>query len=52
MNNDYIKKIVYSLGADVCGFSNIGRFDNAPKGFHPLDVYAETRVQGNSYSIR
>ena len=43
MDNDYIKKIVYPLGADVCGFANIGRFDNAPKGFHPLDVYAETK---------
>ncbi|WP_242951291.1 epoxyqueuosine reductase [Clostridium kluyveri] len=42
-----------SLGADVCGIADIKRFVNAPKGFHPLDVYAETKsviVFGKQFS--
>lgn len=43
MDSNYIKEKVYSLGADVCGIANINRFDDAPKGFHPLDVYDKTK---------
>ena len=39
MDSKFIKEFVYSFGADVCGIANIERFANAPKGFHPLDVY-------------
>ncbi len=35
-----IKEIILNLGADICGIANIDRFAEAPKGFHPTDVYA------------
>lgn len=38
-----IKNFTYSLGADVCGIGNIDRFKDAPKGFHPLDIYSEAK---------
>ncbi|MBP7175127.1 MAG: epoxyqueuosine reductase [Thermoclostridium sp.] len=38
-----IKEIFLSLGSDLCGVANIDRFDNAPKGFHPLDIYDECK---------
>ncbi|HNW50026.1 MAG TPA: hypothetical protein PKH79_03025 [Prolixibacteraceae bacterium] len=34
-----IKEVAYSLGADVCGIANVERFTNAPKGFHPSDIF-------------
>lgn len=33
-----IKKMLYELGADLCGIANIERFDESPQGFHPCDV--------------
>ena len=33
-----IKEILFGLGADLCGIASIDRFENAPKGYHPLDV--------------
>lgn len=33
-----VKDIMLSLGADLCGIASIDRFEDAPKGFHPLDV--------------
>ena len=38
ISNHEVKEIVYSLGADLCGVACLERFNNAPKGFHPLDV--------------
>jgi epoxyqueuosine reductase len=38
MNSRQIKRIFKSLGADICGIAGIDRFDNEPKGYHPLDV--------------
>lgn len=38
MNSNEIKEILFSMGADLCGIASIDRFDDAPKGFHPLDV--------------
>ena len=43
MDSKLIKEMAYSLGVDVCGVASIKRFENAPKGFHPLDVYSETK---------
>lgn len=37
---EQIKSIVLNLGADVCGIASIDRFEAAPKGFHPTDIYA------------
>jgi epoxyqueuosine reductase QueG len=38
-----IKEIVKSLGADLCGIAPIDRFDKAPKGFHPKDIYKNSK---------
>lgn len=43
MDSNYIKNLTYSLGADVCGIGSIDRFKEAPKGFHPLDIYSEAK---------
>jgi len=40
MNNE-IKDLIMKLGADVCGIASIERFIDAPKGFHPTDIYPE-----------
>lgn len=34
-----VKEIMFALGADLCGIASIDRFANAPKGYHPLDVF-------------
>lgn len=36
---EIIRKEVMDLGADVCGFASIDRFEHAPQGFHPNDLY-------------
>lgn len=33
-----VKEIMLSLGADLCGIASVDRFDDAPQGYHPLDV--------------
>ena len=38
-----IKKILKNLGADFCGIANIDRFNEAPEGFHPKDLYIECK---------
>ena len=43
MDSNYIKNLAYSLGAEVCGIGSLERFEAAPKGFHPLDIYPETK---------
>lgn len=40
---EQIRKIVLSYGADLCGFANIDRFDNAPYGYKPSDIYADCK---------
>lgn len=39
ISNREIKEVVYSLGADLCGVASIDRFESAPSGFHPRDVF-------------
>ncbi len=39
-----IRKKVLDLGADVCGFAGIERFNQAPEGFHPGDLYRDCQV--------
>lgn len=34
-----IRNEILKLGANVCGFASMKRFENAPKGFHPADIY-------------
>ena len=38
-----IKKSISQYGADICGVASAARFANAPKGFHPCDVYPDCR---------
>ena len=38
MTEDGIKKMAYSLGADVCGIAAADRFTGAPEGFRPNDI--------------
>ncbi len=38
-----IKEIAYKNGADLFGVANIERFIDAPKGFHPKDIYPKTK---------
>lgn len=36
---DAIRGLILGLGADECGFAGIERFDGAPAGFHPKDIF-------------
>ena len=36
---DEVREIILSLGADVCGFSGIDRFEKAPQGYRPTDIF-------------
>lgn len=38
MNTQEVKEKLYSLGADLCGIASLDRFNEAPLGYHPLDV--------------
>lgn len=40
---EQIKEFVLGMGADVCGVANIDRFSDAPKGFHPRDIFPDCR---------
>jgi epoxyqueuosine reductase len=35
-----IKNLSLSLGAEKCGIASVHRFEKAPDGFHPKDIYA------------
>jgi epoxyqueuosine reductase len=39
----YIKNIAFQHGADLCGIASIERFKDAPVGFRPIDIYADTK---------
>jgi epoxyqueuosine reductase QueG len=38
-----VKEIVKGLGADLCGIAPVERFNEAPKGFHPKDIYKDSK---------
>jgi epoxyqueuosine reductase QueG len=38
-----VKEIVKGLGADLCGIAPTDRFTEAPKGFHPKDIYKDSK---------
>ena len=38
-----IKSLFLSCGADVCGIGSVSRFENAPEGFSPVDLYPDCR---------
>lgn len=37
-----VKALATQLGADLCGIAPVDRFDRAPKGFHPRDIFPPT----------
>jgi len=43
MKKEQIKKVAFELGADLCGIAPLERFADAPKGFHPQDIYSKTK---------
>ena len=43
MDSRKVKEIMKSLGADLCGIASVDRFSDAPKGFHPTDVFPECK---------
>ena len=43
MTSKDVKKIMFELGAELCGIAGIDRFGEAPKGFHPTDVLPTCR---------
>lgn len=40
---DEIKRILLDLGADVCGIAAAEKFEAAPEGFRPTDIYPDCR---------
>ena len=38
-----IKNLAYGLGADLCGIAPVERFDNAPAGFQPRDIFPQAK---------
>lgn len=43
ISTNEVKELAFQLGADLCGIASIDRFYDAPKGFHPADVYRGTK---------
>lgn len=41
MQSANVKETATALGVDLCGIASIGRFEDAPEGFHPRDVLPE-----------
>lgn len=38
-----IKDLAHDLGADLCGIAPVDRFQDAPRGFHPRDIFPQVR---------
>jgi epoxyqueuosine reductase QueG len=38
-----LKELAYSLGADLCGIAPVSRFEGAPEGFRPTDIFPAAR---------
>jgi len=43
MNSHEVKRIAMELGADLVGIASVKRFDHAPKGFKPTDIFPGTK---------
>jgi epoxyqueuosine reductase QueG len=43
IDSGVLKEIVKRLGADLCGIASVERFKEAPKGFHPTDIYKDCK---------
>lgn len=43
VSKEYLRRIIMDYGAQVCGFADIERFEDAPSGFHPCDIYSQCK---------
>ena len=43
ISQNKIKQIVIKNGADLFGVAPVDRFDGAPEGFHPIDIYKKAK---------
>lgn len=43
INQNEIKQIVIKNGGDLFGIAPVDRFDGAPTGFHPINIYKKTK---------
>jgi len=43
ITSNEVKKIALGLGARLCGIAPVERFKEAPKGFHPSDIFPKTK---------
>jgi len=44
ITRDKIQEIAFETGADLFGLAGVDRFADAPKGFHPRDIYSKTET--------
>jgi epoxyqueuosine reductase len=42
IDSNFIKDLAVKFGADLCGIAPVDRFNDAPEGFRPMDIYPET----------
>ena len=42
ITREKIKEIAFRNGVDLFGIASVDRFNSAPKGFHPKDIYQKT----------
>jgi epoxyqueuosine reductase len=40
MNANLVKEKALQLGANACGIASVDRFEQAPEGFHPRDIFS------------
>ena len=43
INSQEVKEWIIKNGADICGIAPVARFKDAPRSFHPLDVFPECK---------
>ncbi len=43
ISSETVKKRAIHYGADICGIASVDRFVDAPKGFHPHDIYPDCK---------
>ncbi len=41
ISKETVKEVVLDKGADLFGIASVDRFDKAPEGFHPKDIYSK-----------
>lgn len=43
MDSKQLKDFAIQVGAHACGIANIERFEHAPQGFNPKDVFSQCK---------